>query len=66
MSYNTLRTKVASGVLIKIQKVISPDLNEGLTILWSISRFNSENAGLQADVRIANYLRVYSICRGRY
>jgi hypothetical protein len=46
MGDDTLRSEVASSVLIEVEEVLSPNLNEGQSILWSVSWFNSENSCL--------------------
>lgn len=43
MGGNRLGTEVASGVLIKVEEVFSPDLNEGVSILGSVSWVNAED-----------------------
>lgn len=43
-SHHWFCTECAPCVLIEVQKVLSPDLNNSLTVLWTISRVNSEHS----------------------
>lgn len=47
MSSDTLRSKVASGVFIEVEEVISPDLYNSLSVLGTISGVNGVNACLK-------------------
>lgn len=47
MSSDTLRSKVASGVFIEVEEVVSPDLYNSLSVLGTISGVNGVNACLK-------------------
>ena len=68
MSDDTLRTEIASSVLIKVQEVLSPDLHEGLSILGTIPRIYTVYSSLHTEIQIRreNGLRVCSICMVHY
>jgi hypothetical protein len=67
MSGNTLRTKVASSVIIKVQEVFSPYLNKGLTIFRAISGIDGVNFCLKWKFeKNFEILLAYSICMEVY
>jgi hypothetical protein len=49
MSWDTLRTEVANSVFTKVQKVLTPDFNEGATVLWTVSGLDTIYTGLNMN-----------------
>jgi hypothetical protein len=64
MGDDTLRSEIASSVLIEVEEIFSPNLNEGQSILWSVSWFNGPDSCLTVKYEERkDIVLVCSICR---